>query len=353
MTDAADCKTLWMGDIQINWDEAFIGSLFQPSGQAPSVKLIRDKTTGYPAGYGFLEFESPSAAQAALEALNGQLIPNTPHRFRLNWGGRRFETVEDYSIFVGDLASDVTDDALFATFSVKFASVRGAKVVVDQMTRVAKGFGFVRFGVKAEADQALQTMQGVPCLGRPMRVSAATDRPKYTPSTPSKPPNSPSPTPEDDSNTTVFVGGLDPSVSEDDLRKQFSSIGHVVGVKIPPGRGCGFVQYSTRALAEQAITEMSGVLMGQTRLRCAWGRPSQTMARAPPSTAFVFPSPSPPQLYGYPPYQYYGPPYPHGFGGYASPHYAGYSPHGYMYPYMQQPAPLPEDDSAGQYAGQM
>lgn len=24
----ADCKTLWMGDIQANWDEAFICSLF-------------------------------------------------------------------------------------------------------------------------------------------------------------------------------------------------------------------------------------------------------------------------------------------------------------------------------------
>lgn len=99
------------------------------------------------------------------------------HRFRMNWGagGRRIETAEDHSIFVGDLAPDVTDELLFTTFSARFPSVRGAKarsavarvvvamvfadasvllqVVMDPVTRMPKGFGFVRFTVKEEADQ--------------------------------------------------------------------------------------------------------------------------------------------------------------------------------------------------------
>lgn len=51
------------------------------------------------------------------------------HRFRMNWGagGRRIETADDHSIFVGDLAPDVTDELLFTTFSARFPSVRGAK----------------------------------------------------------------------------------------------------------------------------------------------------------------------------------------------------------------------------------
>lgn len=54
---------------------------------------------------------------------------NTMHRFRMNWGagGRRIETSDDHSIFVGDLAPDVTDELLFSTFSARFPSVRGAK----------------------------------------------------------------------------------------------------------------------------------------------------------------------------------------------------------------------------------
>lgn len=38
------------------------------------VKLIRDKVTGYPAGYGFLEFPTQRGAQVVLETFNGQLI---------------------------------------------------------------------------------------------------------------------------------------------------------------------------------------------------------------------------------------------------------------------------------------
>ncbi|KAG2530509.1 hypothetical protein BBI17_002176 [Phytophthora kernoviae] len=69
-----ECKTLWMGDIQMHWDEAFIASLFASAGEQPVVKLIRDKVTGYPAGYGFLEFPTQQGAQQVLETFNGQLI---------------------------------------------------------------------------------------------------------------------------------------------------------------------------------------------------------------------------------------------------------------------------------------
>lgn len=55
---------------------------------------------------------------------------NTMHRFRMNWGagGRRIDTGDDHSIFVGDLAPDVSDELLLSTFSSRFSSVRGAKV---------------------------------------------------------------------------------------------------------------------------------------------------------------------------------------------------------------------------------
>lgn len=158
---------------------------------------------------------------------------NTMHRFRMNWGagGRRIESGDDHSIFVGDLAPDVTDDLLLSTFSSRFSSVRGAKVVIDPVTRMSKGFGFVRFGMKEEAEQALQTMNGVYCSSRPMRVSVATDRN-------GKPRGSQGSygsgmgggmgnTEEEGANTTVFVGGLDASTTEEELRSRFGAIGDV------------------------------------------------------------------------------------------------------------------------------
>jgi RNA recognition motif-containing protein len=43
-------------------------------GELVEVKLIRDKHTGFPAGYGFVEFSTRHAAEEALETLNGQII---------------------------------------------------------------------------------------------------------------------------------------------------------------------------------------------------------------------------------------------------------------------------------------
>lgn len=44
----------------------------------------------------------------------------------------------------------------------------------------------------------------------------------------------------------IFVGGLDSDVSDEDLRQPFSKFGEIVSVKIPIGKGCGFVQFANR-----------------------------------------------------------------------------------------------------------
>jgi len=44
----------------------------------------------------------------------------------------------------------------------------------------------------------------------------------------------------------VFVGGLDPNVTEDELKQSFSQYGEIASVKIPVGKQCGFVQFVQR-----------------------------------------------------------------------------------------------------------
>jgi RNA recognition motif. (a.k.a. RRM, RBD, or RNP domain) len=62
----------------------------------------------------------------------------------------------------------------------------------------------------------------------------------------------------DPSNTTLFIGGLSAGVTEDSLRAVFQRFGDIVYVKIPPGKGCGFVQFLGRANAEHAMAQMNG-----------------------------------------------------------------------------------------------
>jgi len=44
----------------------------------------------------------------------------------------------------------------------------------------------------------------------------------------------------------IFVGGLDSDISDEDLRQPFLQFGDVISVKIPVGKGCGFVQLADR-----------------------------------------------------------------------------------------------------------
>jgi RNA recognition motif-containing protein len=73
-------------------------------------------------------------------------------------------------------------------------------------------------------------------------------------------------------NATIFVGGIDPDVIDEDLRQPFSQFGEVVSVKIPVGKGCGFVQFADRKSAEDAIESLNGTVIGKNTVRLSWGR---------------------------------------------------------------------------------
>lgn len=108
-------------------------------------------------------------------------MPNTEQPFRLNWASfstsdRRTDAGSDLSIFVGDLAPDVTDALLQETFATRYPSVKGAKVVTDSNTGRSKGYGFVRFSDENERSRAINEMNGMYCSTRPMRIGVATPK---------------------------------------------------------------------------------------------------------------------------------------------------------------------------------
>ncbi|CAN1200128.1 Polyadenylate-binding protein RBP47B' [Linum perenne] len=289
-----EVRTLWIGDLQYWIDENYLNSCFAHTGEVISVKIIRNKLTGQPDGYGFVEFVSHQAAERVLQTYNGAQMPGTEQTFRLNWasfgiGERRPDAGPEHSIFVGDLAPDVTDYLLQETFRTQYQSVRGAKVVTDPNTGRTKGYGFVKFGDEYERNRAMSEMNGVYCSTRPMRISAATPKKtigyqqQYAAAVPkavypASAYTAPAQADNDLTNTTIFVGNLDPAVTEDYLKQTFSQLGEIVYVKIPISRGCGFVQFAARASAEDAILRMQGQIIGQQQVRISWGKKQDATA---------------------------------------------------------------------------
>jgi RNA recognition motif-containing protein len=156
--------------------------------------------------------------------------------------------------------------------------------MTDPVTGLSRGYGFVRFLNQLEQQEAVLEMNGILCDHRPLRVSFATPKSIHIQPTLYSPPanarylqlalQAPALVnqPTDPNNTTVFVGGLSCPVTEEELAHYFAPFGDVTYVKIPPGKGCGFVQYVTRSSAEQAIERMNGFLIGTSRIRLSWGR---------------------------------------------------------------------------------
>ncbi|XP_062199631.1 polyadenylate-binding protein RBP47-like [Phragmites australis] len=268
-------KTIWVGDLHYWMDENYLHSCFGYTGEVVAIKVIRNKQTGQSEGYGFVEFYSHAVAEKVLEGFAGHIMPNTDQPFRLNWasfsmGDRRSDVASDHSIFVGDLASDVNDATLLETFSSRYSSVKGAKVVIDANTGRSKGYGFVRFGDDKEKTHAMTEMNGVYCSTRPMRIGPAT--PRKSSGTSGSAGSSARSDGGDLTNTTVFVGGLDPNVNEEVLRQTFSQYGEISSVKIPVGKQCGFVQFAQRKNAEDALQGLNGSIIGKQTVRLSWGR---------------------------------------------------------------------------------
>ena len=145
-----------------------------------SIKVMTNKFTGEPAGYGFINFDSDQTAIIAMHRMGGkvrrhrnlflncfnklhftfQIIPNSnpPVRFKLNhnstrlapgeveidWRKQNYEKCCSYlppqidtSIWVGDLTPEVDDFALYRYFTQRYGTVRCAKVQLDSRQQPA------------------------------------------------------------------------------------------------------------------------------------------------------------------------------------------------------------------------
>ena len=78
-------------------------------------------------------------------------------------------------LYVGNLAYSVRDESLQSAFG-QFGTVTSAKVMMDRETGRSKGFGFVEMGNDAEAQAAINGMNGQPLEGRPLVVNEARPR---------------------------------------------------------------------------------------------------------------------------------------------------------------------------------
>jgi RNA recognition motif-containing protein len=78
-------------------------------------------------------------------------------------------------LFVGGVSWNTSDEGLRAAFE-QFGEVTDSKVITDRETGRSRGFGFVTFAQGADADNAVEQMNGAELDGRALNVNEARER---------------------------------------------------------------------------------------------------------------------------------------------------------------------------------
>ena len=102
------------------------------------------------------------AAERAMQTLNGRRVHQ--QEIRVNWAYQsntvtKEDTSNHFHIFVGDLSNEVNDEVLLQAFSA-FGTVSEARVMWDMKTGRSRGYGFVAFRDRGDAEKALSNMDG-------------------------------------------------------------------------------------------------------------------------------------------------------------------------------------------------
>lgn len=167
-------------------------------------------------------------------------------------------------LFIGGISWETTEDRLKDYFEM-FGHVLEIVIMKDRVTGSARGFGFVVFADPAVADRVVLKKHNID--GRKVEARKAISRDEQRTRS-----NFRGRKPAGQSRTKkVFVGGLAPTVTENDFRKYFEQFGTIIDVVVmyDPGtqrpRGFGFITYGSEdavdIVLQKRFHELSGKMV--------------------------------------------------------------------------------------------
>jgi nucleolin len=132
-----------------------------------------------------VQFSSKNDAAQAVQGAHGQLFAG--RRIAVNFAAKK-NTVErpaaepSSTLFVGNLAYDITDKELNALFR-PLRNIRDVRVAIDRRTGQPRGFAHADFTDPESAAEAKAHLDGKDIRGRSLKVDySASNRNRFTPS---------------------------------------------------------------------------------------------------------------------------------------------------------------------------
>lgn len=176
MSEESHPRTLYVGNLDVSVTEDLLTTLFSQIGQVKGCKVIREPGND---PYAFIEFLSHTGAATALAAMNKRVFLDK--EMKVNWATSpgnqpKTDTSNHYHIFVGDLSPEIETQVLKDAFA-PFGEISNCRIVRDPQTLKSKGYAFVSFVKKTDAENAINAMNGQWLGNRSIRTNWSTRKP--------------------------------------------------------------------------------------------------------------------------------------------------------------------------------
>ncbi|KAL1494478.1 hypothetical protein ABEB36_010073 [Hypothenemus hampei] len=133
-------------------------NMCQQYGTIISTKAILDKNTNKCKGYGFVDFDSPVAAEGAVKALTARNIQAQMAKVGIWYNQRRTATQQEQdptNLYIANLPQNFKEADLDSLLA-KYGQVISTRILRDAQG-ISKGVGFARMESKEKCEQIIQT----------------------------------------------------------------------------------------------------------------------------------------------------------------------------------------------------
>ena len=180
-----ESDTVFIGNLSWDVTEEQLAEAFAECGEVTSARIITDKQTGKPKGFGYVTFTETSATHQAIEKsgmdLGGREIRvdiSTPKPAKQDGGRGRVEkptSAPSNILFMGNLSFNVTEEELRAEFE-KYGDISRIHFPTDRETGEFKGFGYLEYLNVEMAKNAVEALNGHNFASRAIRLDYSQPR---------------------------------------------------------------------------------------------------------------------------------------------------------------------------------
>ncbi|AQK44640.1 Polyadenylate-binding protein 2 [Zea mays] len=259
-------------------DNKTLHETFSSFGTILSCKVAVDEA-GQSKGFGFVQYDKEEAAQNAIKSLNGMLINDKPvfvgPFVRKQERDHSFDKTKFNNVFVKNLSESTTKEDLLKIFG-EYGDITSAVVMIG-MDGKSRCFGFINFENPDAASHAVQELNGKKINDKEWYVGRAQKKSEREMELKRRFEQSLKDAADKYQGLNLYLKNLDDSIGDDQLCELFSNFGKITSYKVMRdqnglSKGSGFVAFSTREEASQALTEMNGKMISGKPLYVAFAQ---------------------------------------------------------------------------------